>query len=104
MLSAILLEEDTFMRLGRIETLILGGTLVLLTACGGSTKEDIIAKAKNASTTADLEKVLGRPDNVDKLGPIEKWTYTASNGRVVFLIVGDKVTLEATGEPEKQKR
>ena len=92
------------MKAGRLATLLFGGALALVTACGGSTKEDILAKAKNASTKADLEKALGRPDDIAKLGPMEKWTYKASNGKVVFMIVGDKVTIEATGESEKEKK
>jgi len=71
--------------------------LVLLTACGGSTKEDIVQKARGASTRAELEKALGQPTDIAKLGPMERWTYKARNGEVVFLIVGDAVTLQATG-------
>ena len=81
-----------------------GLALALLTSCGGSTKEDILAKSKNAATKSDLEKALGRPDDIAKLGPMEKWTYKASNGQVVFMIVGDRVTLEATGGSEKDKK
>ena len=91
------------MRMTMSRALVLGIALALVTSCGGSTKEDIIAKAKNVSTTADLEKALGRPSDIAKLGPLEKWTYKASNGKVVFVIVGDKVTLEATGGSEDQK-
>ena len=82
---------------------MLGIALTLATSCGGSTKEDILAKAKDVSTKADLEKALGRPSDIAKLGPLEKWTYKASNGKVVFIIVGDKVTLETTGGPEDDK-
>lgn len=76
----------------------LGALLVLvLAACGPSTKEDLIEKARAVSTRAELEKALGKPSDVAKLGPMETWTYRASNGEVVFLIVGDKVTLQAAG-------
>ena len=91
---------NTLMRL----TLSCGIALALLTSCGGSTKEDILAKAKNAATKSDLEKALGRPDDIAKLGPMEKWTYKASNGQVVFMIVGDRVAVEAAGSPEKDKK
>jgi hypothetical protein len=47
--------------------------------------------------------VLGRPDDITKLGPVETWRYKASNGEVVFVIVGDTVTLQAAGSPEKPK-
>lgn len=79
----------------------LGSCLLLasiLAGCGPSTKEDIVIKAKDAKTRAALEKALGKPDDISKLGPIEKWTYKAKNGQVTFLLVGDTVTIEATGE------
>jgi hypothetical protein len=72
-----------------------------LVSCGSPTKEDIIGKTRNVSTRDELEKAAGKPSDIAKLGPIEKWTYKASNGDVVFVIVGDKVTLQAAGPPEK---
>lgn len=92
------------MRAWMLRTLLCGIVLALGTSCGSSTKEDILAKAKNATTKADLEKALGRPDDIAKLGPMEKWTYRASNGQVVFVIVGDRVAVEAAGSPEKDKK
>jgi len=35
------------------------------------------------------------------VGPVERWTYT-SNGEVVFVIVGDTVTLQAAGGDKKK--
>jgi hypothetical protein len=67
------------------------------------TKEDVLRKAENVKTRADLESRLGRPDDISKLGPVEQWTYKASNGEVVFVIVGDAVTLQAAGGGEKKK-
>jgi len=75
---------------------------LLLTACGPSSKEDMLAKAREVKTRAQLERVLGRPDDVSKLGPLEKWTYKARNGQVVFVLIGDTVTLEAAGPPDKK--
>ena len=72
-----------------------------LISCGSPTKEDIIGKTRNVSTRDELEKAAGKPSDIAKLGPVETWTYKASNGNVVFLIVGDKVTLQAAGPPEK---
>jgi hypothetical protein len=72
----------------------------LLAACGPPSKSDIVSKARDAKTRADLERVLGKADDVSKLGPIEKWTYKAKDGRVVFILVGDTVTIEGTGEPK----
>ncbi len=91
------------MRTATFRALVFGISLVLVASCGGSTKEDILAKTKNVSTKADLEKAVGRPNDIAKLGPMEKWTYTASNGQVVFLIVGDKVALETTSDADKEK-
>jgi hypothetical protein len=75
---------------------------LLLTACGSSSKEDMIAKARDVKTRMELERALGKPDEVSKLGPLEKWTYKARNGQVVFVLVGDTVTLEAAGPPDKK--
>jgi len=77
-------------------------TLLFGAACGSPTKEDLLEKARNVSTRAELEKALGKPQDIGKLGPLETWTYKASNGEVVFLLVGEKVTLQATGAPEKK--
>ncbi len=74
----------------------------VLAGCGPSTKEDIIAKARDAKTRAALEKALGKPDDISKLGPLEKWTYKAKNGQVTFVLVGDTVTIEAAGGDEKK--
>jgi hypothetical protein len=67
-------------------------------------KEDLIEKSRNASTRAELEQALGKPSDISKLGPVEQWTYKASNGDVVFLIVADKVTLQATGSSGPDKK
>ena len=68
----------------------------LMGGCSRS-KEDLVEKSRSASTRAELEAALGKPSDIAKLGPVEQWTYKASNGAVVFLIVGDKVTLQAAG-------
>jgi hypothetical protein len=74
----------------------------LLAGCGRS-KEDLIQKSRGASTRAELERALGKPSDISKLGPVEQWTYKASNGNVVFLIVGDTVTMQATMSPGEKK-
>ena len=43
-----------------------------------------------------------KPNDVNKLGPVEQWTYKAPNGTVVFLIVADTVTLQAAVPDEKK--
>jgi len=83
----------------------LGSCLLLafvLAGCGPSTKEDIVLKAKDAKTRSALEKALGKPDDISKLGPVEKWNYKAKNGKVTFVLVGDTVTIEAAGGSEKK--
>jgi hypothetical protein len=74
-----------------------------LVACGRGTKEDIVSKARDISKRAELERVLGQPDEITKLGPVETWRYRASNGEVIFVIVGDDVTLQAAGGRDKAK-
>ncbi|MFO0998056.1 MAG: hypothetical protein U1F33_15350 [Alphaproteobacteria bacterium] len=69
--------------------------LLALTACGEPTQHDIIEKSKGVDTKEQLEKKLGKPSDVSKLGPIEKWTYKAKDGTVIFVITGDRVALEA---------
>ena len=75
----------------------------LLVGCSRS-KEDLIQKSRGVGTRAELEQALGKPSDISKLGPVEQWTYKASNGTVVFLIVGDQVTLQATGSPADGKK
>jgi len=86
---------------------VVGGfALLLLAGCGGRTKEDIVTKARDVSTRSQLEQALGKPDDISKLGPMERWTYVASNGEVVFVVVGDTVTIQATSpaKPKDERR
>ncbi len=75
---------------------------ILLAGCGPPTKEDILRTAGDVKTRAELEKRLGRPADISKLGPVETWTYKGKNGDVVFLILGDTVALQAAGPGEKK--
>ena len=88
----------------RRRMVVLGG-LALVTALAGCdsspTKAEILKKAAGIKTRAELEKVLGQPNNLDKLGPIERWTYNAKDGVVVFTIVADNVVLDQTGDRKK---
>jgi hypothetical protein len=86
-----------------MRVLLIAVVLLGLAACGRGTKEEIVAKARDIATRPELERALGRPDDISKLGPVETWRYKASNGEVVFVIVGDTVTLQAAGSPEKPK-
>jgi hypothetical protein len=76
--------------------------VLALLACGSPTKEDLVRKTRDVSTRAELEKALGQPTDITKLGPVEQWTYKARNGQVVFIIVGETVTLQAAGGDEKK--
>ena len=69
---------------------------ILLAACGESSKGDLIDKAAGATTKDDLRQALGKPASVDRIGPVEKWTYEASDGTVIFVITGDTVALQVT--------
>ena len=75
---------------------VLAAVLFAITGCGEPTKQEILGKAEKVSTRSELESALGRPDDISKMGPIEKWTYKASNGDVVFVLTGDSVALGAT--------
>jgi hypothetical protein len=82
---------------------VLAVVLLAFTACGEPTKQEILGKAENVSTKAELVKALGEPDDISKLGPVESWTYKASNGEVVFVITGDSVALGAAGGSGDEK-
>ena len=76
--------------------------LLALSGCGRASKQDISKKTSSIKTKSELESVMGKPDDFNKVGPIETWKYKASDGEVVFVIMGDKVTLQAAGN-EKEK-
>jgi len=82
------------MRTVRTTLALLG--MLLVAACFAPSKADMIKKAGDASTRAELEAALGEPSDVAKIGPIEKWTYKASDGSVVFVLTGDTITFEIT--------
>ena len=83
------------------------GSLLLIAAmalvgCGPPTKHEIVKKAEGIETKQELEAALGAPDDIDKLGPIERWTYDASDGAVEYVITGDAVALEATKDRKEE--
>jgi len=89
----------------RVMVAALTWTLAVGLAAGCSrSKEDLLEKSRDVSTRADLERALGKPNDITKLGPVEQWTYKASNGSVVFVIVGDQVTLQAAGPDGKKHK
>ena len=78
------------------------GLMLAVAACGKPTKEAMLQKAGDPKYKADVVARLGQPDGIGKLGPIEIWTYRASNGSLVFTILADNVTLVATTEQNKK--
>lgn len=89
-----------------LASLALGAALAF-GACGGQmTKQELTKKAEGISAKADLEKKLGKPTSFNKIGPLETWTYKASDGEVIFLITGDTVRLDIAGggKPEKPEK
>jgi hypothetical protein len=83
-----------------VSVLALGVALMIVAACDSS-KDDILQKAAKAETAEDLRAALGDPDEVSKVGPIETWTYNASDGTVTFTLAAGTVTLSTTGEKNK---
>lgn len=71
--------------------------MLALSGCSDN-KQDILKKAQGAGTRAQLEAALGKPSDIAKVGPVEKWTYNASNGTVTFILAGDTVTTSVTGD------
>jgi len=72
----------------------LAALTLALAACAPDSKHDILSKAENARTKTELEAALGSPDDRDKVGPLETWTYLARDGKVTFVITGDTVRLQ----------
>ena len=76
--------------------------LLCLSGCGHASKQELSKKAANIKTKTELENVMGKPDDFNKMGPIETWKYKASDGEVVFVVVGEKVTFQAAGTKEEK--
>ena len=85
----------------RLATAALLAAALALAACGPASTAETLKKAEKIETKAALEKALGRPTEVGKLGPIEQWTYKTSDGSVTFLITGERVALSAGGTERK---
>lgn len=91
-----------------VPRLLVHGLLLSLTGtpivgCGrgpfAPSKAEILAKVQDAKDRAGLEKALGRPDDLTKLGPIETWTYRAKDGEVKFTVAGETIILSRTADP-----
>jgi hypothetical protein len=66
---------------------------LVLSACDPppSTIADIVRRAEMAGTRVELERALGKPHRLTRVGPAETWTYKATDGEISFLFVGDSV-------------
>ncbi len=84
-----------------LRTVLAAALLLALAACGKPTKEEMLQKAGEAKKKAEVVALLGQPDDIGKIGPLEIWTYKASNGKLVFTMLAENVTLVVT-EPEKK--
>lgn len=85
----------------RLIPVVLVAAAFALAGCGPPSTADTLKKAEGIETKAALEKALGRPSAVQKLGPIEQWRYKTSDGSVTFLITGERVALSAGGTERK---
>ena len=82
--------------MSRMISLLLAFAAVAVLGCGPPSQHEILKQAEAVETKQELEAAIGAPDEVDKLGPMEKWTYRASEGDVEFVITGDKVKFKST--------
>lgn len=85
----------------RLKIALAAAALLALAACGKPTKEEMLQKAGEAKKKAEVVALLGQPDDIGKLGPLEVWTYKAANGKVVFTMLAENVTL-VVSEPSKK--
>jgi hypothetical protein len=80
----------------RMIWLLVAFAAVAVLGCGPPSQHDILKQAEGVETKQELEAKIGAPDEVDKLGPLERWTYRASDGDVEFVITGDNVGAKST--------
>ncbi len=81
--------------------LALAASLALAGCLHEDSKAEIVKKAEQATTKAELRAALGEPKTLNKVGPLEEWVYEASDGVVRFPILGDGVGPVVTGEKTK---
>jgi hypothetical protein len=71
--------------------------------------QDVMTKTKDIKKKDELQKVMGKPDKyeaaeVPMIGSAETWTYTCSDGNVVFTIANDKVFMRVAGKDGKHSK
>jgi hypothetical protein len=87
----------------RIAIAFLALAALVFAGCGPPSKHEILSKAEGLETKAELEAAIGPPSDVDKVGPIARWTYVASDGEVEFVITGDNVSLGSTKDSKAEE-
>lgn len=85
----------------RITSFLLALAVAVSLGCGPPSQHEILEKAEGLETKQELEAAIGAPDEVDKFGPLERWTYLAADGEVEFVITGNRVALEATRDRDE---
>ena len=86
-------------RRARLSFLILA---LALTGCEDGTIAGIANKSASITTSAELEKVLGKPQSIEKSVLGQKWKYKATDGEVAFIISADKVQMRLTNRIDKK--
>ncbi|MCY3019008.1 MAG: hypothetical protein NTW87_08270 [Planctomycetota bacterium] len=78
----------------------------VLGGCGRVSTQELLAKVENVKTKEGLQKTLGKPDRFKSLdtplGAVETWTYKASDGEVVFQIVGGRIMVKQAGDAKEK--
>ena len=87
----------------RLTTILAIPAALVLLACGAPSQHEILKQADGLETKQELEAAIGAPDSVERVGPLEKWTYNASDGKVEFVITGDAIRTQATGDRDDEK-
>ncbi|HVI51696.1 MAG TPA: hypothetical protein VM661_10835 [Candidatus Sulfotelmatobacter sp.] len=79
---------------------VLAILLLALAGCAAlaPSKRDIARKSVGVDTKQQLLAALGGPDDAMRMGLVEQWTYHARDGEVMFVIIGDQVTLQASDD------
>jgi hypothetical protein len=80
----------------RMIWLLVAFAAVAVLGCGPPSQHEILKQTEGVETKQELEAKIGAPDEVDKFGPLEKWTYRASDGDVEFVITGDDIGSKRT--------
>jgi hypothetical protein len=74
----------------------------ILGACKARrSKQEILQLTDGAKTAAELEKILGKPDQFEAFAMLEHWIYVARDGRVTFHVAAGRIVFRETLEPRE---